>query len=261
MLNGRRALITGSDSGLGLAIGRVLACQGADIVLHGICTPEAGQAAAAELASTTARSVSFERADLRSPEEIAAMMARLAARGEPADIVVNNAVIRHQLPLEEIEARHWDEAIAVNLSAAFHIIRLAAPEMRRRGWGRILNISSVFGQRADAQRIGYVTTKTGMIGLTRAVAVELASTGITCNAICPGTVRTGPILAKIAQSAAERGISQAEAERDYIARRHPTGRFVDAAHVGEMAAFLCGPAGQVITGACLAVDGGWTAGP
>lgn len=259
MLAGKRALVTGSIGGLGHAIAGVLANHGADVVLHGLCRQDEGEAIAGEMARRSGRDARFEQADLRQPDEIAAMMARLLAAGVAPDIVVNNAAVRHQAPIADLDPGLWDETIAVNLSACFHVIRLAAPAMRQRGWGRIINIASVLAHRAEAERIGYVTTKTALLGLTRAVAVELAPTGITCNAVVSGTVKTEPIVAKIARSAAARGMSQDQAENAYIAARHPTEKFVDARDIGEMVAFLCGPAASGITGASLPVDGGWTA--
>ncbi|SBW10949.1 D-beta-hydroxybutyrate dehydrogenase [uncultured Alphaproteobacteria bacterium] len=259
-LAGRTALVTGSLSGLGHAIARALAAAGANVMLHGLAAPGAGEAAARALAAETGVAAGFDGADLRAPAEIARMAAAATGRFGGVDILVNNAVVRHFGAIEEISAAEWDEEIAVNLSAAFHLVRLTLPEMKRRGWGRILNVASVFGARGAAGRVGYVTTKTALTGLTRAIAIETARTGVTCNALSPGTVPSPAILGRIAATAAETGRDADDVAADYVAARHPTGRFVAMESVGALAAFLCGPAGADITGATLAVDGGWTAG-
>ncbi len=259
-LAGRTALVTGSVAGLGHAIARALAADGANLVLNGLCAPGEGEAAATALAAETGADVVFDAADLRAPPEIARMAEAATGRFGGLDIVVNNAVVRHFAKVEDLAPEAWDEEIAVNLSAAFHLARLALPGMKRRGWGRILNVSSVFGARGAAERVGYVTTKTALLGLTRAIAIETARSGVTCNAISPGTVPSPAILARIAATAAASGRTVAAETADYVAARHPTARFVALESVGALAAFLCGPAGADITGATLPVDGGWTAG-
>ena len=259
MLSGRCALVTGSVAGLGYAIAESLAKAGAHIVLNGLCDPSEGQAAAERLSSATGVEVQFDGADLRKVSEIERMMTEAADRFGKVDIVVNNAVVRHFSPIEAFSTEHWETALAVNVSAAFHCIRLAVPAMRAQGWGRIINVSSIYGSRGAENRIDYVTTKTALLGMTRAVAVELAQTGITCNAICPGTVPSPAILDRIAAIAAERGVPIETAEREYITARHPTGRFVSMENVGALVTFLCSPAGADITGATLPIDGGWQA--
>ena len=259
MLSKKCALVTGSVAGLGYAIANSLAKAGAQIVLNDLCSPTEGQAAAERLAASTGKAVMFCGADLRRVPEIERMMHQASERFGKVDIVVNNAVVRHFSRIEEFSAEAWDTALAVNLSAAFHCIRLAVPAMRAQGWGRIINIASIYSSRGAENRVDYVTTKTALVGMTRAVAIELARTGITCNAVCPGTVPSPAILDRIAGIAAAQGISFEDAERDYIAPRHPTGRFVKMDSVGALVAFLCSPAGDDITGAMLPVDGGWHA--
>lgn len=259
-LAGRTALVTGSVAGLGHAIARALAAEGANLVLHGLAPPGAGEDAARALAAETGSEVVFDAADLRSVAEIGRMAEAATQRFGGVDILVNNAVVRHFAAVEDLAPADWDEEIAVNLSAAFHLARLTLPGMKRRGWGRILNVSSVFGARGAADRVGYVTTKTALLGLTRAIAIETARTGVTCNAIGPGTVPSPAILDRIAATAAETGRDVDAVAADYVAARHPTARFVALDSVGALAAFLCGPAGADITGATLPVDGGWTAG-
>ena len=253
------ALVTGSTGGLGLAVARSLAATGANVCLHGLCDTADGDGVAQELAATYGVTAMFDGADLTNVAAIERLVARAAERIGPLDILVNNAVVRHFSPVDSFAVADWDEAMAVNLNAAFHLIRLTVPDMKRKGYGRIVNMSSIYGSRGAENRIDYVTTKTALIGLTRAAAIELAKTGITCNAVCPGTVPSPAILQRIDAMAAERGVPVEDVTRDYLDERHPTGRFVAAESVGSLIAFLCGPAGADITGAVLPVDGGWLA--
>lgn len=259
VLAGRHALVTGSVAGLGYAMARGLALQGAAVTLNGLAAPGVGEAAAAALAEETGVTVAFDGSNLAEVAQIEAMMALAAARAGPVDILVNNAVIRHFQPIESFTAAQWDTSLAVNLSAAFHAARLALPGMKAKGWGRIVNLSSIYGARGAENRIDYVTTKTALLGMTRAIAIETARTGITCNALCPGTVPSPAILNRIAGIAREQGIGEDQATQDYIAPRHPTERFVALESVAAMLVFLCSPAGQDITGATLPIDGGWQA--
>lgn len=264
-LRGRRALVTGSTGGLGHAIAERLAAEGADVLLHGLAPAEEGEALARALAARHGVRALYRAADLARPEEVAALMALAAeAFGGPPggpDILVNNAVTRHFGPIEALEPEGWDLDIAVNLSAAFHTIRLALPGMRARGFGRILNISSIYGLVGAAGRAGYVATKTALIGLTRAVALETArDRGITCNALCPGSVPTPAIEARIAAAMAARGETDREAAiAAFLAEKQPSRRFVAPEGVAAMAAFLCGEAAEDITGAAIPIDGGWSA--
>jgi 3-hydroxybutyrate dehydrogenase len=259
MLAGRCALITGSVAGLGYAIAKSLAEAGAHVVLNALCAPAAGEDAAARLARAAGVDVTFDGADLRDVAAIENMFAAAATRFGAVDIVVNNAVVRHFKPIQYFSTEEWDASMAVNLSAAFHCVRCALPAMLEQGWGRIINMSSIYSVRGAENRVDYVTTKTALLGLTRAIAIETAKTGITCNAICPGTVPSPAILDRIQAIAATRGVSVEQAERDYLATRNPTERFVSMESVGALVAFLCGPASADITGANLPVDGGWQA--
>lgn len=259
MLAGRHALVTGSVAGLGYAMARGLALAGASVTLNGLAEPGIGEAAAEALSAEAGVPVVFDGADLAQPERIEAMMSAAAARFGGVDILVNNAVIRHFQPIEAFSAAQWEASLAVNLSAAFHAARLGLPGMKAKGWGRIVNLSSIYGARGAENRIDYVTTKTALIGMTRAIAIETARTGVTCNALSPGTVPSPAILERIAGIAAEQGIDAEGAARDYIAPRHPTQRFVALESVAALLVFLCSPAGQDITGATLPIDGGWQA--
>jgi 3-hydroxybutyrate dehydrogenase len=259
ILAGKCALITGSTAGLGFAIAEALAAQGCNIVLNGMAPAEEGAAAQHNLAGGFGIDVAYEKADISQLAEIERLVGASVARFGSIDIVVNNAVVRHFGPIENLTPAEWDQALAVNLSAPFHIARLVLPSMRARGWGRIFNVSSYYGSRGAEDRIGYVTTKTALIGMTRAIALEADDQDITCNAICPGTLATPDIMARIAKLAAANGISEDEATRRYLAGRRPADRFVGLESVGGLIAFLCGPGGRDITGAVLPVDGGWTA--
>ena len=255
MLKGKRALVTGATAGLGLAVAESLAGAGANIILHDLVEPKA---TADQLRYRLDVEVTSVAADLSQRASIEAMMADLLGLG-PIDILVNNAVVRHFAPVENFAPERWDEALAVNLSAPFHLIRLALPAMKARNWGRIINMASIYSTRAVADRIDYVTTKTAILGMTRAVAIETATSGITCNAISPGTLPTPAIQRKIASIAADEGRAVDETARDYLAARQPSGRFIGMESVGAMVVFLSSPAGQDITGATLPIDGGWAA--
>ena len=255
MLKGKWALVTGATAGLGLAVAESLAGAGASIVLHDLNEPAEARDRLRTQFGVEAVSVA---ADLSKRAAIEAMMAGLLGRIGAVDILVNNAVVRHFSPVEHFPPEKWDEALAVNLSAPFHLIRLALPGMKQRKWGRIINMASFYSTRAVADRIDYVTTKTAIVGMTRAVAIETTKSGITCNALCPGTLPTPAIQGKIAGIAASEGRSIEETTGDYLATRQPTGRFVALEAVGAMAAFLCSPAAQDITGATLPIDGGWS---
>lgn len=258
MLRGRTALITGSVAGLGYAMAEALAAQQANIILHGLEPVDQIQKASEHLRSTYGVSVIYSRANLTVVSEIEALIEDAQQTFGAVDILINNAVIRNFAAFDSLETASWDESIAVNLSSAFHTSRLTIPQMKKNKWGRIINISSVYGTTATANRVSYITTKTALIGLTKSTAMDVATDGITCNALCPGTVPTPPIVERIAGNAKRAGISVEQAEHDYISSRHPTGRFVAMASVASFAVFLCSDAGKDITGAVLPVDGGWT---
>lgn len=254
-LSGKWALITGARAGLGLAVAEGLAGAGANIVLHDIAAPNA---AASRIKARFGVEVTAVDADLSQRQSIEAMMSRLLDRCGAIDILVNNAVVRHFAAVEDFPPEEWDRALAVNLSAPFHLIRLILPAMKRNGWGRIINMASIYASRGAENRIDYVTSKTAIIGITRAVALETACTGITCNAVSPGSLPTPAILDKIASMAQQAGESVEATTANYLAARHPSGRFVATDAVGALVVFLCGEAARDITGASLPIDGGWS---
>jgi 3-hydroxybutyrate dehydrogenase len=258
MLTGKTALITGSTQGLGLAAAERFAQAGCNIVLNGFAAPEQIASIQRDIEERSRVRTSYSGVDLRHPSQIERMVADAAEQFGSIDILVNNAVVRHATPVETFSTADWDEAIAVNLSAAFHTIRLTLPMMRSRRWGRILNVSSIYGVRAAANRVGYVATKTALIGLTRAVALETAGQNITCNAICPGTTRT-PVHEASLREMTIHGMPELDAERALLAGKQPTGRLISPEDVAAFMVFLCGPESDAITGAVLPVDGGWSA--
>lgn len=252
------AVVTGSTGGLGLAIALRLAQDGWNIVLTGLDRSAEAEEALRRMREEFCVDAQLHTADLADPDAIAGLVGVAEETFGGVGILVNNAVVRHFAPVEAFPVDRWDLALAVNLSAAFHAIRLALPGMRARGWGRIVNVSSIYGQIGALNRVDYVTTKTALLGLTRAVALETADADITCNAVCPGTLPTPAILDRIAGLAASGGIPVEEATRAYLRDRQPGGRFIEMETVASLVSFLCGPGGRDISGATLPVDRGWS---
>jgi 3-hydroxybutyrate dehydrogenase len=257
LLKNKCALITGSVGGLGFAAAQRFAAAGCNIVLSGLAEDDAIAQSISALQADGVR-VIHSGADLRHPNEIAQMFRTAEAAFGGVDILINNAVVRHAAPVEEFPVSAWDEGVAVNLSAAFHTIRLSMPGMRQRGWGRIINVSSIYGLIGASNRVSYVTTKTALIGMTRAVALEVLGTEITCNAVCPGSVLTPVHEATIQRSMAEKNLSRIEAERIFHAAKQPSGRFIAAEDVADLMVFLCGPGSRDINGAALPIEGAWS---
>jgi 3-hydroxybutyrate dehydrogenase len=257
-LRGKCALITGSVQGLGLAAAKQFAEAGCHIVLNGFA--DAGPIAAirADIERQYGVRTLYSGADLRVPGEIEQMISTSVDAFGAVDILVNNAVVRHAAPVEAFAADRWDEGIAVNLSAAFHTIRLSLPLMKKRNWGRIINVSSIYGLRGAPNRVAYVTTKTALVGLTRAVALETLGQNITCNAVCPGTAETPVHEAAVREMMAAGSLTHEDAKRRFLAGKQPTGRFITADSVASLMVFLCGPSSGDITGAALPIDGGWS---
>lgn len=258
-LRGRSAVVTGSTSGIGLGIARALAAAGADVTLNGFGDRAEVEATRAALAAEYGVSVRYSAADMTRPEEITEMIAEASAPSGGVDILVNNAGIQHVAPVEEFPPGKWDAILAINLTSAFHTTRAAVPAMKARGWGRIVNVASAHALVASPFKSAYVAAKHGVLGFTRTIALELAEHGITANAICPGYVLTPLVEAQIPQTAAARGLTEAQVIRDVLLHAQPTRRFVTVEEIGALAVFLCTDAGRSITGAALPVEGGWTA--
>lgn len=256
MLKGKTALITGSLGGIGLATAKALAGMGCDVMLNGFASAGTIAARVADIEALGVR-CAHHNADLRKPAEIADLVNATTTTFGGPDILVNNAVVRYFGATEDFNPEHWDEALAVNLSAPFHTTRLSLPVMKARGWGRIVNMASVYSWMATANRIDYVTTKTALLGMTRAVALEVARTNITCNAICPGTVLTPAIEGRLRNEMQRDGTSWEDAEESFLAIRQPSRRFVKDENVAGLIAFLCGPHSGDINGAALPIDGAW----
>ena len=259
MLKGKNALVTGSTSGIGLGIARALAAQGCNVMLNGFGDPGEIERNRSELSAANGVTVAYFGADLTRPEEIAALVEETRNKLGSVDILVNNAGIQHTAPVEEFAPERWDAIIAINLSSAFHTIHHALPLMRKSGWGRIINTASVHGLVASVNKAAYVTAKHGLVGLTKVVALETAGTGITCNAICPGWVRTELVEPQIVARAKALGVDIEEGGRNMLAEKQPSRQFVTVEQLGEVVVFLCSAAAGQITGVALPVDGGWTA--
>jgi 3-hydroxybutyrate dehydrogenase len=259
MLKGKGALITGSTQGLGYAMATRLAAEGCNVVLNGFGDGAEIERKRRQLEDGHGVRVLHHGADLAEPRQIASLVDAAISGLASVDILINNAVVRHFAPIETFRPEDWDKALAVNLSAAFHTARLVLPGMRARNFGRIVNISSIYGQVGAVNRVDYVTTKTALIGFTRAVALETAGQDITCNAICPGTVPTPAIEERLVAFMEKEGLARAEAEKAFMASRQPSGRFVEPDGVAALVAMLCGPGGRDITGAAIPIDGGWSA--
>ncbi|MGA9062153.1 MAG: 3-hydroxybutyrate dehydrogenase [Terracidiphilus sp.] len=259
VLRNRAAVVTGSTSGIGMGIARALAAEGCAVMLNGFGSPEAIEILRADLAKAYEVQVLYNGADLTQPKECAGLIADAEARLGCVDILVNNAGIQHVAPVECFPLDRWDSILAVNLSAAFHTIRAVVPSMRRRGWGRLLNIASTHGLVASVGKSAYVASKHGLIGLTKVVALETAGAGITCNAICPGWVLTPLVQQQLEEKASAEGLDLEQATRKLLLEKQPSGSFITIEQIGALAVFLCNEAASNLTGACIPVDGGWLA--
>lgn len=259
MLKGKVAVVTGSTSGIGLAIARALAGDGADLMLNGFGDAAAIETLREDLAKEFGVRVSYDGADMSQPAEISRLIDGATRELGRVDVLVNNAGIQHTAPVEEFPVDKWDAIIAINLSATFHGTRAVLPQMRSRNWGRIINIASAHGLVASVQKAAYVAAKHGVVGLTKVVALETATTGITCNAICPGWVLTPLVQKQIDALATRESISVQAAKVKLLSEKMPSGEAVTPEQLGALAVFLCSDAAAQIRGAALNVDGGWLA--
>ena len=255
MLKGKTALVTGSTSGIGLGIAKALAKQGATIVLNGFGDVEGPKAEVAKLGVK----VGYHGADMSKPAEIEDMLKSAAAQFGRVDILVNNAGIQHVAKVEDFPPERWDAVIAINLSSAFHATRLALPAMKAANWGRIINIASVHGLVASTEKVAYVAAKHGIVGLTKVTALENATTGVTCNAICPGWVLTPLVQKQVDAKAAANGWTNEQATKQLLGEKEPSLQFTTPEELGELAVFFCSPAANNVRGVAWNMDGGWAA--
>ncbi|WP_292042468.1 3-hydroxybutyrate dehydrogenase [Massilia sp. UBA6681] len=259
MLNGKTALVTGSTSGIGLGIARSLAEQGANIVFNGFGDAQQIEKLYTDVGTEFGVQTAYHNADMSKPLEIEAMMRFAADKFGAIDILVNNAGIQHVATVDEFPAEKWDAIIAINLTSAFHTSRLAIPGMKQKNWGRIINLASVHGLVGSAGKSAYVAAKHGLVGFTKVTALELAATGVTCNAICPGWVLTPLVQKQVDDRAARDGLSNDAAKKALLSEKQPSGEFVTPAELGALAVFFCSPAGDQVRGVAWNMDGGWAA--
>jgi 3-hydroxybutyrate dehydrogenase len=259
MLKGKTALVTGSTSGIGLGVAQALAAQGAHIVMNGFGDVDAPRAAIEAAGQAHGVRVGYHGADMSRASEIEDMMRYASAEFGRVDILVNNAGIQHVASVQDFPPEKWDAIIAINLTSAFHTTRLALPAMLAAGWGRIINVASVHGLVASAHKSAYVAAKHGIVGLTKVTALENATTGVTCNAICPGWVLTPLVQKQVDAKAAQHGISNEEATKLLLGEKEPSMQFTTPEELGALAVFFCSPAASNVRGVAWNMDGGWTA--
>ena len=259
MLAGKTAIVTGSTSGIGLGIATALAEQKINVMLNGFGEQAAIEKERKGIADKYGVKAGYSPANMSKPADIRGMIDATQREFGAVDILVNNAGIQHVAPIEAFPDDKWDAIIAINLSASFHAIKAAVPGMKRRGFGRIINIASAHGLVASGEKAGYVSAKHGLVGLTKVVAVETANSGITCNAICPGWVLTPLVQKQVEDKAKETKISVEKAKEDLLREKQPMLRFSTPEQIGALAVFLCGEGAATVTGAALSIDGGWTA--
>ena len=259
MLKGKTALVTGSTSGIGLGVAQALAAQGAHIVMNGFGDVDAPRAAIEAAGQAHGVRVGYHGADMSRASEIEEMMRYASAEFGRVDILVNNAGIQHVASVQDFPPEKWDAIIAFNLTSAFHTTRLALPAMLAAGWGRIINVASVHGLVASAHKSAYVAAKHGIVGLTKVTALENATTGVTCNAICPGWVLTPLVQKQVDAKAAQHGISNEEATKLLLGEKEPSMQFTTPEELGALAVFFCSPAASNVRGVAWNMDGGWTA--
>ena len=259
MLKGKTALITGSTSGIGFAIARALAQDGANIMLNGFGDKTAIEQIRAGIEKDFGVKARYSGADMSKPAEIADMIRTTEKEFGTLDVLVNNAGIQHVANIEDFPIEKWDAIIAINLSSSFHTIRAAVPGMKKRKWGRIINIASAHGLVASTQKVAYVSAKHGLVGLTKVVAMETANDGVTCNAICPGWVLTPLVQQQIDARAKASGGSVKDEAIKLLSEKQPMHEFTKPESIGALAVFLCSDAAETMTGSAYSIDGGWVA--
>jgi 3-hydroxybutyrate dehydrogenase len=258
-MKGKVAIVTGSTSGIGLGIATAIASQGADVMLNGFGDKAAIDRMVRQLAEQHGVKVAYSPADMSKSSEVRELVAKTRNELGPADILVNNAGIQHVALVEDFPEDKWNAIIAINLSAAFHASQAVLPDMKRRKWGRIINIASAHGLVASGSKSAYVAAKHGLVGLTKVVAIEAANDGVTCNAICPGWVLTPLVQQQVEARAKAANISVEAAKQDMLREKQPMLQFTTPEKIGELAVFLCGDGASTMTGAALSIDGGWVA--
>ena len=259
MLKGKVAIVTGSTSGIGLGIAKELAKLGADLVLNGFGDAREIEAIRSGIEREHDVRVVYDGTDMSRGEAVRGLIDATIKKFGRLDILVNNAGIQFTAPVEDFPPAKWDAILGINLSAAFHGIAAAIPQMKKQRWGRIVNIASTHGLVASTHKAAYVAAKHGLVGLTKVVGLETAGSGVTCNAVCPGWVRTPLVEKQISDIAAQRGISQKQAAEELLSEKQPSLEFASPEQLGGTVAFLCSAAADQITGTTISVDGGWTA--
>lgn len=259
MLKAKTAIVTGSTSGIGQGMAYALAKAGCNVMLNGLGDAAAIETERAKMEKDTGSKILFNGADMTKPDQIEAMIKETKAKFGSVDIIVNNAGVQHVAPIDEFPPEKWDQIIAINLTSAFHMTRLALPHMKSAGWGRVINLASAHALVASPFKSAYVAAKHGLAGMTKTVALEVAEKNITVNAICPGYVHTPLVDKQIGDQAKARGISEEDVIKNVILGAQPTKKFTTVEQIGDLAVFLCSPAADNITGAILPIDGGWTA--
>ncbi len=259
MLKGKTALVTGSTSGIGLGIAKALAAQGANVVLNGFGDHAGPEDEVRQAGAAYGISTAYHGADMSKPAEIEDMMAFAAQTFGRMDILVNNAGIQHVARIEDFPVEKWNAILAINLTSAFHTTRLALPAMQQANWGRIINVASAHGLVASAQKSAYVAAKHGIVGLTKVTALENATSGVTCNAICPGWVLTPLVQKQIDARAAAEHIPVEQAKVELLREKEPSLEFTTPDELGQLAVFFCSPAGNNVRGVAWNMDGGWVA--